>query len=213
VSEPVSIPVLDEVGRDLHRAWRRQEVHARRRTQLVVMATMIALLAVPGAIAERSVVGTAPDLKAPVAERNAGLVLTGNSPVGQWRLLSSRIGARQCVNLAVAGPPQAAYGGGCAPANGGTPLIVMPRALAGVTFVFGLTAERATRVRVALPAAGTHVVSTVAPIHRTVAARYAPSNLRYFVLVLHRSVPQLPGPFAQALDASGRVIATAGRPF
>lgn len=210
MSEPITVPALDELGRDLHQAWRRHEVRSRRRKQLVVLATLTMLLAVPGAIAERTVVGVAPDDHAPVVERGAGVVLSGDSAIGRWRLLSSRTGAMPCVNLALPGSGDLAYGGGCA-SSAGPPLTAGLRSERGSTFAFGLTGAGAARVRIRMPGSKTYLVDTRPPDPRTVSARYASPHLRYFVLVLRRSVPQAAGIAVEALDPSGRVIARAGR--
>jgi hypothetical protein len=212
------IPILDEVGARLHLAWRGQEARRRRRLRVVAAVGAATLLAVPGAIAERSLTDLTPkqDARSPNDPRRkvpgAVLVAEGGSPAGHWRMISYTEGMRRCVGLSLPRDDAASdYAASCELHRGSSTSVGL-RPTASVLLVFGILPDKAQRVDVRLPDGVVRTTIARRSEHDGALPPGGQHRVRYYLAALPPVGDSVSPAAVEARDATGRVIARLGSP-
>ena len=206
------LPILDELGDDLERAFRAQErpprsTWWRRRGLVVAIAAGIAVLLVPTAVATKSLWAPAADESSPEhpARATAPVQLDApRAPQDSFRLSASETDRGLCLNVFVTG---AGLGESCsAHPTAGHPLTVSTGAGTHDGYVLGAVAPSAATLRVTANGQ-TRTVAAFSPDSERLARGHIPANFKLFVAFF-------PAPTVgagdrvrvEALDAQGAVV-------
>lgn len=214
-------PSLERWGEDLRDATERKE---RRSGQLrlplrrIAVALAVMLLAVPGAIATRSIWVDPIDRVDPARDPDstpAVLLAEGEIRDLHWRLGAfDRRDGTQCVQLQISNPalPQP-FGGGCTrPLGGPAQLTVGATSNGGVGFMYGAVASAAAQVKVTVAGGRTAVAETIEP-DADALRRAGLSERRVWVATFPGGVDFAAGtPLVVVLDDEGGEIARVPEP-
>jgi hypothetical protein len=205
------LPILEEVGDDLERAFRAQEGSVRRpwwrrRALVVAIATGIAVLLVPTAIATKSLWSPAADTASPdhPARPTAPIQLdTPQAPSGSFRLSASETSRGLCLHTFITG---GGLGEACTPhVSTAHPLTVMTGGGAHAGYVAGPVVPSASTLRVT--AGGrTQTVNAFAPDPERLARAQIPADFKLFVAFFPTTQIDPATVEVEARDAQGRVV-------
>ena len=211
------LPILDELGDDLERAYRAgersQEPRARaswwrRRGLVVAIATGVAVLLVPTAIATKSLWAPAADNASPghPSRPTAPVQLEApRAPTDSFRLSASQTDVGLCLHVFITG---GGLGESCAPhPSAAHPVTAFTGGGAHDGFVVGTVAPTARTVRVAVNG-GQQDVTAFAPDPKRLALAHIPADFRLYAAFVPAAVIRAGAlrVVVTALDAQGAVM-------
>ena len=205
------VPILEEIGDDLERAFRAQErpdrrAWWRRRGLVVALATGVAVLLVPTAVATKSLWSPAADTASPEhpARPTAPIQLDApKSPNGSFRLSASETNRGLCLHTFITG---GGLGEACTPhVSTAHPLTVMTGGGAHAGYVAGPVVPTASTLRVT--AGGrTQTVDAFTPDPERLARAHIPADFKLFVAFFPTSQIDPATVDVEARDAQGNVV-------
>jgi hypothetical protein len=212
------LPTLDQWGDRLRDAAEREEQSsARRRLPIrrMAVAAAVMLVAVPGAVATRSIWVDPIDRVDPIRDPNstpAILLAQGRSGSVRWRVGGfERTDGRRCVQfqMQMLGT-QHGLAGACSPVSPDRAQIIPATgSMDDVAFVYGTVGPDVVEVAVTVAGGGTRRVATQAPDPDALRRSGMP-DVRVFVAAFPGGLDALHPPLVVARDAGGQVLGMVG---
>jgi hypothetical protein len=213
-------PSLDAWGDELRDATERKEARSARfrlPIRRIAVAVAVMLLAVPGAIATRSIWVDPIDRVDPARDPNSTpAVLLAEGDVGNihWRLGAfDRRDDTRCVQLQTTSPTFSQSFGGCTrPLGGPAQLTAGASTKGGVGFMYGAVTAAAAQVKVTVAGGRTAVAETIEPDAESL-RRAGLTKRRVWIATFPGGVDFTAGtPLVVVLDDDGREIARVPEP-